>query len=101
MKTWTIFLDLLTGGNKKTKYDIIAIKGAKKEAIEFFEDKFDLDPYNQSCHCCGDDFGLEELDENKDLDDYLARMQISYLTVTHEDNPNKILNKIILDPEKD
>lgn len=58
---WTRFFDLSTCGLEKTDWSIIYIELPKDEAIEYFENRFDVNPNAFSCECCGKDFSIEEV----------------------------------------
>jgi hypothetical protein len=58
--TYTRFYDMRSGGRSKTPYDVLYIKGNEDEAAETFRARFDRDPYNTTCDCCGPDYSIEE-----------------------------------------
>lgn len=62
-KKWTKFFDLASGGSQKTKYSAIFIELPEYEAIEYFENKFGINPNNTTCECCGVDFSIYEVDK--------------------------------------
>jgi len=59
MRRFTQFCDAFTGGYKKTHYRSILIELPRQKAIQYFTQRFKLDPYNYSCECCGNDFDVE------------------------------------------
>ena len=59
---WTQFYDLSSGGTEKTDWSVIYIELPIEDAIEYFQDRFGLDPYNITCPCCGEDFSVQETD---------------------------------------
>ena len=59
--TFTKFFDMASGGYEKTDYSAIYIEAEEDRAIEIFEAKFNIDPFNETCECCGSDFYIYEL----------------------------------------
>lgn len=58
---WFSFQDDHTGGSNKTKYEIIFIEAlTKRDAKILFTNTYNLDPDDQSCECCGEDFYVSE-----------------------------------------
>lgn len=58
---WTRFWDMSSGGSTKIEpYDFIFIEAPQKEAEEIFQDRFNRDPYNVTCECCGSDYSISE-----------------------------------------
>jgi hypothetical protein len=53
-------MDMCSGGSSKTDYDYIYIQAPYDEALKIFEERFDHDPMNTTCGCCGPDFSIEE-----------------------------------------
>ena len=68
---WTEFMDMSSGGNEKTEWGCIYINLPVNKAIEYFGDKFNIDPNNITCDCCGQDFWIEECDEPKQKSGYV------------------------------
>ena len=66
---WTEFMDMSSGGSEKTKWGCIYINLPVNKAIEYFKDKFGIDPDHITCDCCGEDFWIEEVDEPKQKGD--------------------------------
>lgn len=60
---WTKFFDMSSGGSEKTDWTEIYIELPEDKAIKYFEDRFDRDPHNVTCSCCGSDFSVYEVDE--------------------------------------
>lgn len=60
--TWTKFWDMHTAGRAKTEYEKIYVEALYDEAVEFFESRFETDPHNVSCRCCGQDFSIDGYD---------------------------------------
>lgn len=60
---WTKFFDMASGGLKKTDYEQIYIELPEDKARKYFEYKFERDPDNITCNCCGRDFLVYEVDE--------------------------------------
>lgn len=58
---WASFMDMHSGGGCKTDYEYIYIEAKSlRHAAEEFEDRFDRDPYNVTCGCCGEDYSIGE-----------------------------------------
>lgn len=57
---WTCFFDMSSGGGEKLPWGIIYIEAPEHEAIEIFKNRFDYDPNNVTCDCCGLDFSITE-----------------------------------------
>ena len=60
---FTQFFDMHSGGHRKTNWDKIFVEAPEKEAIEFFMEVFDENPYDVACQCCGTNFSVYEVDE--------------------------------------
>lgn len=56
---WTSFWDMHSGGGTKTPYEMIFIEADEEEAIKIFKDKFDQDPTDTACSCCGQNFSID------------------------------------------
>lgn len=63
---WTKFDDMYSGGSKKLEWCEIYIELPEKKAAAYFESKFDRNPYNTTCSCCGQDYWIEEIDSLPD-----------------------------------
>lgn len=72
---WTKFFDMHSGGCVKVPpYEIIYIEAeSENEAIEIFETRFDRDPFNITCDCCGNDYSLSEYDTLEEATEYDRR----------------------------
>ena len=58
---WTVFTDSHSGGRSKLdNYEIIYIEAPRDEAEIIFYNKFNNNPLNITCDCCGKDFGIDE-----------------------------------------
>ncbi len=57
---WTHFMDMHSGGGRKLQWENVFINAPKAEAIAIFEKRFDRDPYNITCDCCGEDYAVDE-----------------------------------------
>ena len=58
---WFKFNDMHTGGFTKTDYDVIYIQAnTETDAINVFKSKFQIEPYDIACDCCGYDFAISE-----------------------------------------
>ena len=58
--TWTHFSDMYSGGSRKTAYDEIFIQGSGSTARGIFQDRFNRDPDNVTCNCCGGDYAIND-----------------------------------------
>lgn len=56
---WTRFSDMHSGGYQKLEYGDIYIELPEAEAAEYFEAKFDRNPYGVTCDCCGSDYWID------------------------------------------
>lgn len=56
---WTRFMDMHSGGGRKTDYDIIYIEARVDRARVIFENRFGRDPDDVTCNCCGPDFSID------------------------------------------
>ncbi|HET8685878.1 MAG TPA: hypothetical protein VFM18_04355 [Methanosarcina sp.] len=59
----TEFYDMHSGGSQKLEWGKIYIELPEKEAVEYFETKFDRYPYGMTCSCCGPDYHIDEYSE--------------------------------------
>jgi hypothetical protein len=65
---WTQFYDMHTGGCQKiSNVDEVFIEAPRDEAEIIFRNRFGLNPYKRSCHCCGDDYSITEGDDGESL----------------------------------
>lgn len=55
---WTRFMDMLSGGVGKEKWDYIYIEAAEDEAKVIFYNRFGHNPDRVSCTCCGNDYSI-------------------------------------------
>lgn len=56
---FTRFSDMYSGGSVKVKgYEWIIIEGDENTAAVYFEKRFNRDPYNVTCNCCGEDYSI-------------------------------------------
>ncbi len=60
--SWTKFFDMSSGGYEKTEYTTIFIELPEEEAIDYFEKRFNIDPNDITCSCCGNDYSIYEVD---------------------------------------
>ena len=58
--TWTRFVDMYSGGSRKTPYEEIYVEGARRTAIGVFQDRLNRDPDNVTCSCCGEDYAYDD-----------------------------------------
>lgn len=49
-------MDMHSGGRAKTDYEIVYVEGPY--ADKWFERRFNRDPENVTCDCCGEDFSI-------------------------------------------
>lgn len=60
---WTQFTDMHSGGFPKIGiYTEIFIEAPQEEAISIFRDRFNQDPYDVACTCCGSNFSIATAD---------------------------------------
>lgn len=63
---FVMFFDMCSGGGEKTDYSEIIIEAESIEQAEMiFEDRFNRDPRNVTCGCCGPDFSIYEVKDTK------------------------------------
>lgn len=60
---WTKFYDMSSGGREKTPYSEIFIELPIGPARKYFAERFQIDPDNITCECCGPDFDIQEQNE--------------------------------------
>lgn len=58
----TVFLDMHSGGDAKLQWEKIYIALPKKLARIVFENRFNRNPDNITCSCCGEDYSVNEYD---------------------------------------
>lgn len=71
-QTHTRFMDMHSGGRVKFGFEYLYIPLPKREAIAWFENKYG-DPYHTTCPCCGNDFSVDEITSQLELDKSIAR----------------------------
>lgn len=76
--TWTNFMDMNSGGDQKLEHSDIYIEAPRELAIRIFEHKFNRDPYNVTCECCGRDYRISEVDN---VDDILPSKHILFIDI--------------------
>ena len=60
------FMDMYSGGDQKVGYDYIYIKADSEDAAaDIFDAHFNQDPYAVACRCCGRNFAVCEIDEER------------------------------------
>lgn len=65
------YFDMSSGGSEKTDYSVIIIEADdESEASSIFEERFEIDPYNTTCYCCGPDFSISEYVSIEDAREY-------------------------------
>jgi hypothetical protein len=57
---WTLFWDMHSGGRQKLDWDKILIQADEGTARAIFQNRFDRDPDNVTCSCCGEDYSVNE-----------------------------------------
>lgn len=57
---WTRFRDMHSGGGQKTGFDHIYVELPERQAVTWFKQYFNRNPYNTTCRTCGDDFSISE-----------------------------------------
>lgn len=67
---WTRFYDMHSGGDQKLDWPIIFIEAPEQEAKIIFENRFDRDPNNVTCNCCGNDYSISESESLLEATDY-------------------------------
>lgn len=67
---WTRFWDMNSGGGTKTPYSLIYIEADEKEAIDIFENRFNQDPTDVACECCGQNFEIDSYESLEDATEY-------------------------------
>lgn len=59
--SWTLFMDMHSGGGLKEKnYALIYIEAPIDEACVIFYNRFGHNPYRVTCTCCGEDYSVDE-----------------------------------------
>lgn len=56
--TVTCFVDMHSGGGQKLDWSYIYIEAPEWLARGYFEKRFDRDPDNITCECCGSDYSV-------------------------------------------
>lgn len=89
--SWTQFMDMHSGGGKKTEYEYIYIETDEDTATTVFCNLFGQHPCSVACACCGSNFsvtGYDTLEEatiyerewsKKTLEEYLQDKDIKVL----------------------
>lgn len=62
---WTEFFDMSSGGGGKTSYSEIFIEAPEDEARRVFENRFKRNPDHVTCNCCGPDFAVFEVGNDR------------------------------------
>ena len=57
---FTKFMDMHSGGGCKLGAEYIYIQADEDDATAIFKGVFDIDPYNVTCDCCGEDYSIYE-----------------------------------------
>lgn len=57
---FTRFFDMSSGGDEKLEWPMIVIEAGQAEAEVEFERRFNRDPHNVTCGCCGPDYSVGE-----------------------------------------
>ena len=57
--SWTLFWDMHSGGEQKLEWAKIYVEATSEEqAIAIFRKRFDRNPHNVTCSCCGCDYAI-------------------------------------------
>lgn len=64
----TVFTDMNSGGGQKLGFAHGYVKRAETDAIAWFKERFQRDPENVTCDCCGPDYAITELDSMIELE---------------------------------
>ena len=85
------FMDMHSGGELKTPYSHIYIEAdSYEEALDIFKEKFDRNPYNVTCNCCGEDFSVSEEKDLKSATGYERGCQWAHDIGGYDDRSAKI-----------
>lgn len=77
---WVKFMDMLSGGYLKTKWEYVYIESnSRLEAEKIFEEKTDRFAYHETCDCCGNDYSVDEAQTLEAVTEYERRK--------HKSNP--------------
>lgn len=68
--SWTLFLDMYSGGKQKEIYSEMYIELPIEMAKTFFINRFGHDPERITCPCCGDDYAINEDESLEKLSNY-------------------------------
>lgn len=95
--TWTRFFDMHSGGgNKIKKYEYIYIEADYTDAINIFKNRFDRNPYNVTCTCCGEDFSINvEGDDLHQATAHERNCEYDDKEKCYKEKPNKYCKKHI------
>jgi hypothetical protein len=56
---WTLFWDMHSGGGTKIPpYNKIYVEAPEDDARSYFQRRFERDPENVTCNCCGEDYSV-------------------------------------------
>ena len=81
--TWVVFSDMSSGGGRKLPYHTIFIETFdKEEAIQIFINKFNRNPRNVTCTCCGADYHISTLSNLNNLDSLRKPIFITHNGIT-------------------
>jgi hypothetical protein len=59
------------GGTKVDNYDYILIEAdSERQGRDIFEERFDRDPENVTCSCCGSDYSIQGYDTLEEASAY-------------------------------
>jgi hypothetical protein len=71
---WTRFFDMSSGGSEKLEWSTILIEAPEDEAVRIFEARFQRDPRNVTCDCCGADYSIYEVSGPEAINGYGAHI---------------------------
>lgn len=83
---YTRFFDMCSGGNQKLAWSVIYVNLPENEAIEWFENRFNRNPNNVTCNCCGEDYSISSADTLENLTQFQRNQKFREMVV--KNNPN-------------
>lgn len=85
--SWTNFYDMHSGGKLKVPpYGSILIELPRKDAIEYFQKRFDQDPLWIACECCGENYDIREIENISTHMNYKDKLIISKEDMKNENS---------------
>jgi hypothetical protein len=83
---YTRFWDMHSGGNQKLAWSMVLVNLPKDEAIEWFENRFNRNPENVTCNCCGEDYSISSAETLEELTKFHRNEEFKWRVV--KDNPH-------------